>query len=441
MQEASNSSQFRIVITTEARQIARMVSKRRISRLWTQIAVVATGAAAVLLSACGGPDESEAPVDGAAPAEGFGPPVLRVAAVYNDEAIQIRFEFPTDNPVWYHQYWIFDGNEWIRHGSGADGPDEHGLYEDRISMMLDDGSVEHFGEAGGFVAVHHGMRSLPSEADPDEVRAHPHLGERLGESDVRKFISASREGDPGEDHWKRVRDPAELERLRADGVFLDLWQWRAHRSHPVGYADNGYVLDYRHSSAGTGPYTTNALTEAGHPDWMFDPAAAGFRALRFEGLKNREYGQEDLYYLTEAHAAPFDPDHDWQAGDAIPQRFLREPSGSRGAIRADGGYSGGAWRIRLTRSLESPDPLDSKELRPGEEYTVAFAVHSGGVGARHHLVSQPVTLSLAADSGAEIQAVRAPRGTSPDDAEARWTEIPLFMPGTATWDQMHGHYE
>ncbi len=406
-----------------------------------QLAVVATVTAALLLSACGRTEEADGAGYDALADDGYGPPVLRVAAVYDDEDIQIRFEFPTDNPVWYHQYWIFDGNEWIRHGSGADGPDEHGLYEDRISMLLDDGSVEHFSEAGGFVAVHHGMRSLPSEADPDEVRTNPHLGERLGRSDVRKFISASRHGDPGEDHWKHVRDPAELEQLRADGVFLDLWQWRAHRSHPMGYADNGYVLDYRHSSAGTGPYTTNALDESGRPQWMFDPAAADFRALRFEGLKNREYGQDDLYYLTEAHAAPFDPDHGWQEGDAIPQRFLRQPSGSRGAIRADGGYRDGAWRIRLTRSLESPDPLDSKELRTGEVYTVAFAVHSGGVGARHHLVSQPVTLSLGEHSGAEIRAERAARGTALDDEDAEWTEIPLFMPGTASWDQMHEHYE
>lgn len=395
----------------------------------------------LFLCACGDTPDPGERADGRAPAdEEILGPVLRVAAVHDDSAIQIRFEFPTDNPVWYHQYWVYDGDEWVRHGSGAAGPDEHGLYEDRISMMLDDGSVEHFAEAGGFIASHHGMRSLPSEASAEEVRAHPHLGESLERSDVRKFIPASREGEPGEDFWRRVRDPADLEQLRAEGVFLDLWQWRAHRSHPVGYADNGYILDYRHSSEGTGPYTTNALDEAGNPSWMFDPGVAGFRALRFEALKNREYGQDDLHYLAAAHAAPFDPDHAWREGDAIPQRFLREPSGSRGAIRAHGGYSEGAWRIRLTRSLDSPNPLDSKDLRPGENHTVAFAVHSGGVGARHHLVSQPVTLSLGNDPNAEIHAVRAD-GEPLDEVHAEWTVLPLFMPGTATWDQMHQHYD
>ena len=56
----------------------------------------------------------------------------------------------------------------------------------------------------------------------------------------------------------------------------------------------------------------------------------------------------------------------------------------------------GAWRVTLTRSLASPNPLDSKALSSdGEIYKRCLCrVHQGGVGARHHDVSLPLTLGL-----------------------------------------------
>ncbi len=352
---------------------------------------------------------------------------LRVGAVYNDDDFQIRFVFATENPSWYHQYWVHEGGEWVRYGSGAEGRDPDGLYEDRISMMIDDGSVPAFAQTGGHVSVHPGMRSTATAAPADEVRAHPHLGDHLGRSDVRKFIMESRSGAYGPDSWKNVLPREDLERLREEGVFLDLWQWRAHRSNPIGYADNGYVLEYRHSSSGRSMFTDNRDEETGLPLRMFDPAATGSRALRLESLRAREYGQDDPYYLTEEDSVPFDPDHAWREGDAIPQRLLRQPDGSRGAIRARGEYRDGAWRVRLTRSLEAPDPLDSKALEPGETYQVAFAVHNAA-GARFHRVSLPLTLGLGVESDLEARKVDGDL----DVADVDWTEVTIFYLGDPT---------
>ncbi len=352
---------------------------------------------------------------------------LQVGAIYDASEFQIRFVFPTENPSWYHQYWVYEDGHWVRYGSGADGRDSDGLYEDRISIMIDDGSVGAFAETGGMVTVHPGMRSTATAADPDEVRRHPHLGERLGRSDVRKFILESRTGAYGPDSWESVRSLEELEALQEEGVFLDLWQWRAHRSNPIGYADNGYVLDYRHSSSGRSMFTTNQDGETGLPLKMFDPEKAGSPALRLEALRAREYGQGDPYFLTEDSGVPFDPDYDWNDGDAIPQRLLRKPDGSRGAIRAHGEYRDGAWHVRLTRSLDAPDPLDSKALVPGEIYHVAFAVHSGA-GAGFHRVSLPMTLGLGVESDLEAREVEGDL----DDAEVEWTEVTIFYLGDPT---------
>ncbi len=355
---------------------------------------------------------------------------LRVAVLYNDEDVQVRYEFETDDPSWYHQYWVRENGRWVRYGSADVGPDEHGLYEDRISMAFVDNGVEGFDRAGGFIVSHPGIRSRTDEVSEDEVTSHEHLGERLGESDVRKFIAESREGDLDDGLWSRTRSPEELDRLRDEGRFVDTWQWRAHRSNPVGYADNGYVLDYRLSSEGDGPYTTNWDDDADQPAYMFDPDVAGVYALNRDQLLNREYGQDDPYYLYEGNARPYDPDHGWRDGDVLPQRFLREPSGSRGALRADGRYEDGMWRLRVTRTLESPNPRDSHAIEPGNQYRAQFAVHTGQVGARWHHVSMPVTIGVEADGDIEAQYVEGDL----DDAEVNhWVDLPIIYPGQVTW--------
>lgn len=192
-------------------------------------------------------------------------PLLQVGAVYNEEFIQIRLRFATDNPSWYHQYWVFDGEDWQRMGSG-DGRDRDGLYEDRISLLWDDGSVAGFEQMGGFITVHPGVTSTRSEASQQEVKDHPILGQQLGLDEITKFIPQSRRTSEGSAlRWQDVLSLEELHELRQQGVFLDLWQWRAHRSNPVGYADNGYVLEARHSSEGRSMFFTNRDAERNQP--------------------------------------------------------------------------------------------------------------------------------------------------------------------------------
>ncbi len=364
--------------------------------------------------------------------------LLRVDVVYNDSHVQLRYEYATDNPSWYHQYWVYRDGDWVRKGDGSRGPDEHGLYEDRISMMLDDGSVDGFDRYGGWMLIHEGMRTLSSAADSDAVRAHPKLGEAMGRSDVRKYLPGSRDAEPQETSWDKLRNDEELEAMQEAGEFLDLWQWRAHRSHPMGYADNGYVLHYRLSSEGRSMFTTNWDDDNDRPAWMLDPDQVGSPALDWDALVQREYDQDDAYFISEHNAVPFDPDLDWQEGDVIPQRFLQEPDGSRGAIRSSGRHEDGAWRIRLTRTLEAPNPHDSKTLREGQRYTVAFAVHNGAVGARWHRVSLPLRLSLGEDESADIIARRVDGDL--DAVKPEWTDIPLIYPGQVTWQWLHSDH-
>ena len=357
--------------------------------------------------------------------------VLEVAAAHDGQELQLWFRFETDEPSWYHDYLVYEGGQWVRHVGSADGEEGYGLYEDRISVIWSDGSVAGFAEAGGYVTVHPGMRTTATEASEEQVEAHPWLGEELGQSDVRKFIAESREeGASPDELWQGVRPAEELEQLREDGVFLDLWQWRAHRSNPVGYADNGYVLEYRHGSQGRSMYRSNE-SDAGEPRMMYDPEATGRYALDIEALHRREYGQDDDYYLAEDFAVPFDSEREWEEGDAIPRRLLQEPSGSRGAIRAAGTYKDGSWDVRLWRSLESPEPMDSLAIEPGRTYAVAFAVHQA-TGARFHDVSMPMTFGLD-DAEAQINAIKVEGDLREVEAdELEWVEVEMFHPGDPT---------
>ncbi len=364
------------------------------------------------------------------------PEILRVGAVYNERQFRLYYEFEVDQPSWYHQYWRREGDEWVAYGSGAPGPGPHHLYEDRISMMLDDGSVEGFDRYGGWMLVHEGMRTLSSGVSSDKVKEHEKLGREMGRSDVRKYLPGTRDADAGETSWDRLMPDDELEALRDDGYFLDLWQWRAHRSHPMGHADNTLVAHYRLSSEGRSMFVHNRNEDGDGPAYMFDPDKTGRHALDWDKLIAREYGQEDDYYLSEDRAVAYDPEHDWREGDVLPRRLLRQPDGSRGAITASGNYRDGAWRIVLTRELDAPDARDSKNLEHGKTYNVAFAVHSGGVGARWHRVSLPQTLGLGVD-GVDIPATRV---KDLDKAEPDWVEIPLIYPGQVTWQWLNSDH-
>ena len=348
---------------------------------------------------------------------------LRVGVAYNDSHVSVVYEYETDNPSWYHDYLVYEDGEWTRIGRGVAGPQPFGLNEDRISMALDDGSVEGYDYWGGYVTMHPGVQSR-TDAAPE---------------DIRKFLEASRSGELDDESWQRHLPEEQLDELREAGTFFQTWQWRAHRSNPVGFADPGYVLAQRHSAGGESMYATNWDGEAEQPLYMYDPAEHdGMVALERERVEAREYTQDDPYYLNVEQAVPFDPEHEWQDGDTLPRRYLQQPSGSRGALTADGRYEDGAWRVRITRTLEAPDPLDSKSVEPGQTYNVAFAVHADATQGRWHYTSMPLPFSLD-DEEAHLRAVYTEGEL--DEAEVEWLEVPLFYPGQAylEWLRDNGH--
>ncbi len=350
---------------------------------------------------------------------------LQVQAAHDDERILIRLRWPTPEAHRYHDVLRFDGERWEVLGAG----DAPGLGEERVSMMLDDGGVPEFARYGGYLLIGDGTRFMPGAADEADVEAHPILGQELGLSDIRKHLPDSRLG-----RWDEVPSTTALEAQRAAGYFLDLWHWRGDRGGPVNVVDDLHVAEHRHPDQGRSSYGTNWDDERGQPRYMFDPERAGQRALHAGQFDTDGMAPADTRFLTPDNRLDFDPEHDWQPGDTLPRRFLREADGSRADIEGHGGWENGWREVVFSRALDTGNPLEDKVIRPGGQYSVAFAVHSGGATGRHHHVSLPLSLGL--DRPADIPVQRMPGGRPDWSRESR--EVMLFYPGQVNWPRITG---
>lgn len=357
---------------------------------------------------------------------------LRVKAAYNGQEVLWLFEWPAARAHFYHDIVVYQDGTWVRHGDSTVGSQEFGLYEDRLTFLVDPGTVQGFATQGCYAACHDGLRFLSNQLDGATVGAHPLLGEVQGRTDLRKYVPDSRAGAQWWDApWDDVKSAEELTALREAGVFLDFWHWRAHRGGPIGYADDQYVLEFRNNDGTKAAYGTNWDAEANEPRFMFDPARVGFAALNWERLINFEYTQDDVYYLSPDTAIPFDTNHNWQNGDVIPRRFLQEPEGSQAAITADGRWLDGVWRLELRRAMDTGFSTTDHALVEGRTYNVGFAIHKNATGSRWHYISHPQKVGIGVP--AAITAARF-NGPTPDWNAIPWTTLAMFYPGQITWE-------
>lgn len=330
---------------------------------------------------------------------------LAVQAAYDARHAYFRFHWKTLNPFpgIEHQYLRFDGREWkvwgypkldavVREGL------QPGMYEDRMTIMLDDGRVPGFAKQGCWLTCHDGSRDMAGAASAKEALANPLLA-ALKKNDLRKYLPATRT-DPGD--WRSGKPLEEIARIKAEGGFVDLIQWRAHRSHGVAMADDGYVLEYRYSDAGKDMFSGNADPKTHAPRFMWDEKKLGYRSIRAEALRKAPH-----FLVREENAVPFDPNAGWKQGDLLPDYVLsrEDAKGSAADNRAIAQWKDGAWTVVVVRPLDTGNP-DDKVLREGAVYNVGFAVHDDNITTRGHHVSFVKTLGLGAKG--DISATRLP---------------------------------
>jgi hypothetical protein len=326
---------------------------------------------------------------------------LKVQAAFDDKNAYLRFQWKTQNPFpgTEHQYLRFDGKEWKVYGYPKldkvvqDGK-QPGIYEDRMSVMIDDGKVPGFAQHGCWQTCHDGQRDMPKQFTKEEVAANALLT-AIKKSDVRKYLPATR-NDPSD--WKTGKTVEEIAKIKADGGFLDLIQWRAHRSNAVGMADDGYVLEWRLGDAGKDMFGGNADSKTHEPKFMWDEKKVGYKSITADQLRKGEH-----FLIREKNAVPFDPNAGWKEGDMIPDYIVSrdDAKGSAADNNAIASWKDGMWTVVMIRPLGLTND-DDKMLKAGGVYNVGFAVHDDNITTRGHHISFVKTLGLGAKKGTKV---------------------------------------
>jgi hypothetical protein len=319
---------------------------------------------------------------------------LNVQVAYDNENAYFRFQWRTKNayPGDAYPMYRFDGKEWKLFGGprltkkiagGAEPP----IYEDRLSMMIDDGKVPGYAQQGCWLTCHDGSRDAPRQPTSEQVKENAFL-QAIKRGDVRKYLPATRAD--ADASWDKGVSLDAIAKLKAEGHFLDLIQWRAHRSNPVGMADDGYVLEWRNFDAGSNPFSSNFDSKAGQPRFMYDTAKVGRKAFAIEDIR------KGPTVLIRENAVPFDANAGWKAGELLPQ-YVVSREGSKGSAadnkNVKGEWKDGVWTVLWTRQLNLKNP-DDKALEPGKAYNFSFAVHDDNITTRGHHVSWPLTVGF-----------------------------------------------
>ena len=325
-----------------------------------------------------------------------------VQVAYDSQNAYFRVQWKTQasHPGEAYPALRFDGKEWKPYGNqrlnaavrkGAQPP----IYEDRFSMMIDDGSVPGFANQGCWLTCHNGERDAPKQPATAEVQANALL-KALKKNDVRKYLPATRTDALAS--WDQGKSLDEIAKLKAAGGFLDLIQWRAHRSNPVGMADDGYVLEYRNFDAGKNPFSSNKDPKTGQPKFMFDEKKFGKKSFVLDDIRKMPTA-----LVRERNAVPFDPKAGWKAGDLLPQYVVSAADAAGSAAdnkNAKGVWKDGMWTVVWARPLNLANP-DDKPLKEGKSYNFAFAVHDDNMTSRGHQISFPVTIGFGAKAAIE----------------------------------------
>lgn len=335
---------------------------------------------------------------------------LDVQVAYDAENAYLRFQWPTqmDRPGQMHNYIRYNGEGWEFYGSHRASEkvrsgEEPPIYEDRLALMVDDGTVDDFAEQGCWLSCHTGMRDMPDEPTKEEIAAHSVLGgDGLNKSDIRKYLPVSRTDE--EASWDATKMAEEIAELKAHGEFVDLMQWRAARSAIVNMADDGYVLEYRLFDDGKNPFSWNVDRKTMTPQYMFDADEVGVKAITVDDIGDPS---KPYALVREENAVPYDPDADWQEGDVLPGRLVSRVDAEGSAADNDqvtSEWKDGVWTVVWTRKMDTGHPEDDKILEEGKAYTFGIAVHDDNVTTRFHFVGFPVSVGFGTE--ADIQATK-----------------------------------
>ncbi len=186
----------------------------------------------------------------------------------------------------------------------------------------------------------------------------------------------------------------------------DLWEWKASRSNPVGFVDDGWL-----DNKIVPKYTEDAKEAALHKDNGSVIYAANIDEeggpLYHELVTDDEIDRQFLFRheIEEGQAIEVDETLSME-GQTIPGHILDIPSDSRADIKAVGRWVDGRWHLEFTRKLKTGH-IDDVQFDTAKIYRFGIAVmdNAGGFeayGKGHSFVLGARTLEFGGKGSKEI---------------------------------------
>lgn len=256
---------------------------------------------------------------------------LKAKSVYTKDEIFFRLEWPDKDKSMDKNAWKFTGGKWAKQKAN----------EDRLGVMWEINRIDKFATKGCAVLCHNESKN-----------------------NKEWFFSTSSKKEKG-----------------------DLWHWKSVRSNPVGFLEDGYVVDNpkkepekgRKRDAGNKPYKAgnNRTKDKKGPAFTQDPvkkASLPGSLLKAEAIK-----------LTSAHTP--------KEGDRLPGYVLNTGwKDSFGDVKTQGAWKDGKWTVIMSRKLDTGYD-DDVQYNTRKKYPFAVAVFDNA-GAEHSYNSEPLKLQF-----------------------------------------------
>ena len=193
--------------------------------------------------------------------------------------------------------------------------------------------------------------------DPDESRTHKSW---TWDNGLRLYKVGNDREDVFMIKWNMAPEPIDLSIYSDNSYLADIWFWKACRTDPVGYAD-----DKMHKQGSEKERDATKLTsKTGKVIFLNRSGDIGTSAYKMDLKSEFE-------------------------GETLPRYINRQPSGSRGDVRAKGTWKYGVWTIEFARALDTGNP-DDVHFELGKKYLLGVSRHEVAGRPPNEKLSQPL---------------------------------------------------
>ncbi|MEJ2157196.1 MAG: ethylbenzene dehydrogenase-related protein [Desulfobacteraceae bacterium] len=236
---------------------------------------------------------------------------IKTKSVYTKDNIFFRFEWPDKNKSMNKNRWRFSGGQWTKIKGD----------EDRLGLVFEINRIDKFATKGCAVLCHN-------------------------------------ESKKQEEWYYAVEKPREK---------AEMWHWKAVRSNPVGYTEDGYVTtnptkkpeEGRKRDAGSDTKAkSNRTNDKSKPAFMQDPSKPA--SIQDSLLVSQAVEIKDYSIFKE--------------GDEIPGYMLfTDWKGSFADVRTQGTWQDGGWTVMMSRKLDTGYD-DDLQFNTRKRYPFGLAV-------------------------------------------------------------------